>query len=54
VPRADGVWLGAHWDGVRTEPDLTQDGAFELTMAVASGELRDVDAIAPRFKVTAR
>lgn len=36
------------------EPDVTQDEAFELTMAVASGELRDVNAIAPRFKATAR
>lgn len=36
------------------EPDLTQDEASDLTMAVASGELRDVEAIAPRFKVTAR
>jgi death on curing protein len=35
-------------------PDLTQDEAFDLTMAVASGELRDVDAIAPRFRVIER
>ena len=36
------------------EPDLTQDEAFELTMAVAAGSLRDVDAIASRFKVVER
>ncbi len=36
------------------EPDLTQDEAFEFTMAVASGSLRDVDSIAPRFKVVER
>lgn len=35
-------------------PDLTQDEAFELTMAVASGELRDVDKIAPRLRVAER
>ena len=36
------------------EPDLTQDEAFEFTMAVASGSLRDVEAIAPRFDVVER
>lgn len=36
------------------EPGLTQDEAFELTMAVASGALRDVDAIALRFQVMVR
>ncbi len=36
------------------EPDLTQDEAFEFTMLVASGTLRDVDAIASRFKVVER
>lgn len=36
------------------EPDLTQDEAFELTMEVASGELRDVEAIAPRFNLKER
>jgi len=35
-------------------PDLTQDEAFDLTMAVASGELRDVDKIAPLLRVVAR
>lgn len=35
-------------------PDLTQDEAFDLTMAVASGELRDVDKIAPRLAVVPR
>ena len=35
-------------------PDLTQNEAFDLTMAVASGELRDVDKIAPRLQVVAR
>lgn len=33
---------------------LTQDEAFDLTMAVASGELRDVDAIAARLRLSAR
>lgn len=32
-------------------PDLTQDEAFDLTVAVASGELRDVGEIAPRLRV---
>ena len=35
-------------------PDLTQDEAFDLTMAVASGALRDVDKIAPRLHVVTR
>lgn len=30
-------------------PALTQDQAFDLTMAVASGELREVDQIAARL-----
>jgi death-on-curing protein len=34
--------------------DLTQDEAFGLTMAVASGVLRDVDKIAPRLQVVTR
>lgn len=34
--------------------DLTNDELFDLTMAVASGELRDVDKIAPRLNVAAR
>jgi death-on-curing protein len=33
---------------------LTQDEAFDLTMAVASGDLRDVDAIAERLRLSAR
>jgi death-on-curing protein len=33
---------------------LTQDEAFDLTMAVASGALRDVDAIAARLTIRAR
>jgi death-on-curing protein len=33
---------------------LTQDEAFDLTMAVASGELRDVDAIAARLTTRPR
>jgi len=33
---------------------ITNDELFELTMAVASGKLRDVEAIAPRLKVVAR
>jgi len=33
---------------------LTQDEAFGLTMAVASGELRDVDAIAARLRTRPR
>ena len=36
------------------ESALTNDQLFDLTMAVASGELRDVDAIAPRFMVVGR
>jgi death-on-curing protein len=35
-------------------PDLAQDEAFELTMAVASGALRDVEKIAPRLQVVTR
>ncbi len=33
---------------------LTQDEAFDLVMAVASGELRDVEAIAPRLRLRPR
>lgn len=33
---------------------LTQDEAFDLVMAVASGELREVDAIAGRLKLVPR
>lgn len=33
------------------ETTLTNDELFDLTMAVASGELRDVDKIAPRLRV---
>lgn len=33
---------------------LTQDEAFDLVMAVASGELRDVDAIAARLTLGPR
>ena len=33
---------------------LTQDEAFELTMAVADGSLRDVDAIAARMSTVVR
>ena len=33
------------------EATLTNDQLFDLTMAVASGELRDVDVIAPRLRV---
>ena len=40
------VFLGLN--GYR--PELTQDEAFDLTMAVASGECRDVDQIARRLK----
>lgn len=36
-----------------SRPHLTQDQAFDLVMAVASGELRDVDAIAGRLNVPA-
>ncbi len=36
-------------NGVKTT--LTSDQLFDLTMAVASGELRDVDVIAPRLRV---
>lgn len=32
---------------------LTNDQHFDLTMSVASGALRNVDAIAPRFNVAA-
>ncbi|HEX7590289.1 MAG TPA: type II toxin-antitoxin system death-on-curing family toxin [Demequinaceae bacterium] len=34
--------------------DLTNDELFDLTMAVASGELRDVDAIAARLRLRPR
>jgi death on curing protein len=34
--------------------DISNDELFKLTMAVASGELRDVEAIAPRLKVVER
>jgi len=34
--------------------EMTNDELFELAMAVASGELRDVEAIAPRLKVLER
>ena len=30
---------------------MTNDELFELTMAVASGELRDAEEVAPRLKV---
>ena len=33
---------------------MTNDELFEVTMAVASGELRDVEEIASRFKTCAR
>lgn len=33
---------------------LTNDQLFDLTMAVASGEFRDVDKIAPLLRVVAR
>jgi len=33
---------------------LTQDEAFSLTMAVASGELRDVSEIAARLRLAPR
>jgi len=36
------------------ETTLTNDQLFDLTMAVASGELRDVDKIAPRLRVVTR
>ena len=36
------------------ETALTNDQLFDLTMAVASGELRDVDKIAPLFRIVAR
>lgn len=36
------------------EPTLTNDELFELTMAVASGELCDVDEIAARLKTQPR
>lgn len=35
------------------ELDLTNDELFDLTMAVASGDLRDVDQIAARLGTTA-
>lgn len=36
------------------QPDLTQDEAFEITMAVASGALRDVAEIAEGLHVVPR
>jgi len=36
------------------ETTLTNDQIFDLTMAVASGALRDVDKIAPRLQVVSR
>lgn len=35
-------------------PDLTNDELFDLTIAVASGDLRDVDGIAARLRTTTR
>jgi death-on-curing protein len=37
-----------------SQSGMTNDELFEVTMAVASGELRDVEEIAPRLKVVKR
>lgn len=36
------------------DTEITNDGLFDLTMAVASGELRDVDQIAPCLRLVTR